>query len=108
MSVSPFTSAHRFYVKSLYKRFLKNSLDWTIDRSIWRGKAVLIRAEFERNRDVHDPRALSAILARAEDDLANRRHPDPYIPAMMPGGTKWERNAPPPLGPIFDHTAVHH
>lgn len=50
MSVSPFTSAHRFYVKSLYKRFLKNSLDWTIDRSIWRGKAVLIRAEFERNR----------------------------------------------------------
>ena len=29
-------------------------------------------------RDVHDPRALAAIFAKAEADLADRKHPDPY------------------------------
>jgi hypothetical protein len=31
------------------------------------------------NRNVHDPRALAAVLEKAEADLAQRRHPDPYI-----------------------------
>lgn len=30
-------------------------------------------------RDVHDPRALAVILEKAEEDLAKRKHPDPYI-----------------------------
>jgi hypothetical protein len=29
--------------------------------------------------NVHDPRALAAILQKAEVDLANMKHPDPYI-----------------------------
>ena len=29
--------------------------------------------------NVHDPRALAAILQKAEADLANMKHPDPYI-----------------------------
>jgi hypothetical protein len=45
-----FGTVHRQYVQSLYKRRLKNSLDWTIRRDVWRGKAMQIRAEFERNR----------------------------------------------------------
>ena len=49
-AASPFSAAHRYYVKSLYKRYLKNELDWTIRRDIWRQKATQIRAEFERNR----------------------------------------------------------
>ena len=49
-AVSPFSAAHRFYVKSLYKRMLKNELDWMINRQEWRWKALQIRAEFERNR----------------------------------------------------------
>jgi NADH dehydrogenase (ubiquinone) 1 beta subcomplex subunit 9 len=47
------------------------------------------------------------ILEKAEEELARKRHPDPYIPATFPGGTKWERNLPPTLGPIFDHEAHH-
>lgn len=42
---SPFTTAHRSYVKSLYKRYLKNELDWVIRRDIWRDRAIEIRAE---------------------------------------------------------------
>ncbi|EGO27615.1 NDUFB9, NADH-ubiquinone oxidoreductase [Serpula lacrymans var. lacrymans S7.9] len=108
MSTSPFTSAHRLYVKSLYRRMLKNELDWVVRRDLWRGRAMLIRAEFERNRDVSDPRALAVILEKAEADLASKLHPDPYIPPTMPGGTKWERNIPPTIAPLFDHTAVGH
>ena len=37
-------------MKSLYKRYLTNALDWTIRRDIWRGQAMQIRAEFEKNR----------------------------------------------------------
>ncbi|KAI5993560.1 NDUFB9, NADH-ubiquinone oxidoreductase [Pisolithus albus] len=119
MATTPFSSAHRLYVKSLYRRMLKNELDWVVRRDIWRGRALMIRAEFERNRDVHDPRALAEIFERAEADLAERQHPDPYIrkwphiihssqaqyrPApAMPGGTKWERNIPPTMAPLYDH-----
>ncbi|TFY61788.1 hypothetical protein EVG20_g6922 [Dentipellis fragilis] len=108
MSVSPFSSAHRLYVKSLYKRMLRNEQDWVIRYDLFRPRALAIRAEFESNRNVNDPRALANILEKAEAKLAERRHPDPYIPAPYPDGTKWERNVPPPLGPIFDHEAQGH
>ncbi|KAF8969327.1 hypothetical protein BDZ97DRAFT_1726045 [Flammula alnicola] len=106
MSASAFSSAHRLYVKSLYRRYLKNALDWTIRRDVWRGEALQIRAEFEANRrNVHDPRALAAILEKAEANLAAVRHPDPVIPPEAPGGTKWERNLPPSMAPLYDHEA---
>ncbi|KAF4575349.1 hypothetical protein EYR36_006708 [Pleurotus pulmonarius] len=92
--MSTFTAAHRSYVMSLYKRTLKNSLDWTVRRDLWRAEAMMIRAEFERNRDVHDPRALAVILEKAEANLAKKKHPDPVISPLYPGGTKWERNTP--------------
>ena len=49
---SPFTAAHRTYVKSLYRRILQNELDWIVQRDLWRARALTIRAEFERNRCV--------------------------------------------------------
>jgi hypothetical protein len=41
---------NRLYVKSLYKRYLTNALNWYIRRDLWRNKAIEIRADFERNR----------------------------------------------------------
>ncbi|KAJ7632091.1 hypothetical protein B0H17DRAFT_961827, partial [Mycena rosella] len=86
---SHFASVHRQYVQSLYKRTLKNSLDWTISRHDWRRKAMEIRAQFEHNRDVTDPRQLARVLEQAEAKLAAWKHPDPYIAPTAPGGTKW-------------------
>ncbi|KAG9104202.1 hypothetical protein FRC06_004627 [Ceratobasidium sp. 370] len=86
---SPFSSAHRLHVKSLYKRYLTDAQNWCIRRDLWRNKAIEIRAEFERNRNVKDPRAIAQIMADAEARLAARAHPDPYIHAMYPGGSKW-------------------
>ncbi|KDR84021.1 hypothetical protein GALMADRAFT_219847 [Galerina marginata CBS 339.88] len=101
-----FTAAHRLYVKSLYKRYLKNALDWTIRRDLWRAEAQQIRAEFEYNRNVSNPRELAQILERAEAHLAKFKHPDPVIPPTAPGGTKWERNLPPSMAPLYDHEAA--
>jgi hypothetical protein len=42
----------RLYVKSLYRRYLTNALNWYIRRDLWRQRAIEIRAEFERNRCV--------------------------------------------------------
>ncbi|KAI9633002.1 uncharacterized protein MKK02DRAFT_40382 [Dioszegia hungarica] len=93
--VPAYTVAHRLYVKSLYKRYLVNSLNWYIRRDLWRDKAIEIRAEFERNRNISDPRALALVLEQAEERLAKDLHPDPYRSPMFPDGTKWERNIPP-------------
>ncbi|CAO1636115.1 unnamed protein product [Sympodiomycopsis kandeliae] len=92
---SPFTTAHRSYVKSLYKRILKNELNWLVRRDLWRDRAIEVRAEFERNRDIRNPREIARVLDQAEKQLKGIQHPDPYKPAMAEDGTKWERNLPP-------------
>ncbi|KJA29713.1 hypothetical protein HYPSUDRAFT_196056 [Hypholoma sublateritium FD-334 SS-4] len=108
MSATAFSSAHRLYVKSLYRRYLKNSLDWTIRRDVWRAQAMQIRADFEANRNVTDPRALAIILQNAEAALNEVRHPDPVIASTAPGGTKWERNLPPSMAPLYHHEDAAH
>ncbi|BEI83992.1 hypothetical protein CcaverHIS002_0405960 [Cutaneotrichosporon cavernicola] len=107
MSSGPqaFSNAHRLYVKSLYRRYLNNALNWYIRRDLWRQKAIEIRAEFERNRNISEPRALAIVLEQAEARLAKDAHPDPYRPPLFPGGTKWERNIPPKM---FGGEAHHH
>ncbi|EJT48990.1 hypothetical protein A1Q2_07939 [Trichosporon asahii var. asahii CBS 8904] len=108
MSATPataFSHAHKAYVKSLYRRYLANELDWYIRRDAWRQRAMEIRAEFERNRNVSDPRALAIILEKAEENLRKNQHPDPYHPPMFPDGTKWERNIPPRM---FTEEEAHH
>ncbi|GAA5983534.1 hypothetical protein JCM10908_000322 [Rhodotorula pacifica] len=94
-AVSPFSQAHRRYVMHLYRRALKGALDWYVRRDLWRNKAIEIRAQFERNRNVRDPRAVAALLNEAEREVQKVAHPDPYRPPMFPDGTKWERNIPP-------------
>lgn len=80
MSSAPvsFQTAHRLYVKSLYKRSLKLSLDWYIRRDLWRQKALDIRHQFELNKNVTSPKELQQIFAKTEKQLEEFAHPDPY------------------------------
>ncbi|ETS61336.1 hypothetical protein PaG_04357 [Moesziomyces aphidis] len=94
---SAFSHAHKAYVKSLYRRYLKNELDWCIRRDVWRDRAIEIRVAFERNRNIRNPRELANLFEKAERELKTRQHPDPHRPAMFEDGTKWERNLPPPM-----------
>lgn len=51
-------TANVFSYRSLYRRSLKLSLDWSIRRDVWRPQALNIRELFEANRDVKEPRQL--------------------------------------------------
>ncbi|KAF4594473.1 NADH dehydrogenase (ubiquinone) 1 beta subcomplex 9 [Ophiocordyceps camponoti-floridani] len=82
---------------SLYRRALKLTLDWAVQRQIWRGQALYIRSLFEANRNISDPRQRKALLAETEKLLDSWKHPDPYIPPTAPGGSKYERNLPSPV-----------
>ncbi|PKI83488.1 hypothetical protein MVES_002643 [Malassezia vespertilionis] len=73
-----FSELHTKYVKDLYRSFLRNSLNWHIRRDVWRQDAMRIRAEFEDNRNVQNPRLLASILKEAEKKLMSWQHPDPY------------------------------
>ncbi|KAF8461126.1 hypothetical protein BDZ91DRAFT_737893 [Kalaharituber pfeilii] len=82
---------------SLYRRSLKLSLSWCVRRDIWRQHAVQIRHLFELNRHVSDPRIIRDLLADTEAVLEKWKHPDHYLPPTAPGGSKYERNVPPPI-----------
>jgi len=73
-----FSTLHKQYVTNLYRRFLRNSLNWRIRRDTWRADAAHIRAQFEFNRNVRNPRELATIFTKAEEQLESRQHPDPY------------------------------
>lgn len=76
---SPAQVAHRLQVQSLYKRSLKLSLDWYIQRDLWRQKALAIRAQFEQNKHVTNPRQIQQLVQNAEKELESWAHPDPYL-----------------------------
>ncbi|KAJ6115136.1 hypothetical protein N7486_000914 [Penicillium sp. IBT 16267x] len=92
---------------SLYRRSLKQSLDWAVDRRVWRGQAVYIRSLFEANKDVRDPRQQQVLLRETEKLLQEWKHPDPYRPPTAPGGNKWERNLPARILPYAAPPATH-
>ncbi|SAM04626.1 hypothetical protein [Absidia glauca] len=97
-------NAHRLQVKSLYKRSLKLSLDWIIQRDIWRQEALHIRHQFEQNRNVTNPVEIKALMLATEQKLLDWQHPDHYKLPLGPEGTKWERNLPPIVdGPAAEH-----
>jgi NADH dehydrogenase (ubiquinone) 1 beta subcomplex subunit 9 len=92
--------------RSLYRRALKLTLDWSVQRSVWRGQALYIRSLFERQKDVMEPRkqkvrhwqdnkiksvelttSQQALIDEAEALLEKWKHPDPYRPPTAPGGT---------------------
>ncbi|KZT60711.1 hypothetical protein CALCODRAFT_464956 [Calocera cornea HHB12733] len=106
MSLSAYSAAHRLRVKTLYKAMLKDALDWTIQRDIWRIKAIEIRAMFERNRNIQDARQVDILMQKAEADYQKGKHPDPQVWPRYFGGTRYERNIPPPMEP--PEAASHH
>lgn len=87
---------NRKAVQTLYRQSLRLTKSWINRRDLWREKALEIRAEFESNKGIQDPRHVQALLNNTQQLLTKYRHPDPIIPPLRPGGTKYERNIPPP------------
>ncbi|KAF3790833.1 NADH dehydrogenase ubiquinone 1 beta subcomplex subunit 9 [Nymphaea thermarum] len=82
-------AAQKERVRILYRRTLKDTLDWA---------ASDLREKFEANRHVEDLDTIDRMLDEAEARFNWWRHPDPYIVPWAPGGSKFCRNPTPPSG----------
>lgn len=86
---------HAQRVTRLYRASLRTSRDWVIDYDMWIAEALKIQAQFQANKNVslvEGQRLVEEGMAK----LMQRRHPEPYIPIYKEGGSKYQRNVPPP------------
>lgn len=86
---------HTQRVTRLYRGSLRTARDWLIDYDLWIEECVKIQARFRANK--HKSLAEGKFLVeKGMAELLQKRHPEPYIPNYAPGGTKYQRNVPPP------------
>lgn len=90
-------ASHASRVRTAYRRILKSHLNWGIMRSQFYVLAEHTRAAFDANRGLTNVSAAARALEDAEAFAAVNTHPDPYVIPELPGGTKYQRNAPPPI-----------
>lgn len=91
-------AAQKERVRLLYRRALKDTLNWAVHRHLFYQDASDLREKFEANRDVDNPDVIDRLIDDAEAQYRNFQHPDPYIVPWAPGGSKFTRNPPPPKG----------
>ncbi|RWR85915.1 NADH dehydrogenase ubiquinone 1 beta subcomplex subunit 9-like protein [Cinnamomum micranthum f. kanehirae] len=91
-------AAQRERVRILYRRALKDTLNWAVHRHLFYQDASDLRERFEANKHVEDIHAIDRLIEDAEATFNKWRHPDPYIVPWAPGGSKFSRNPKPPEG----------
>ncbi|KAL8143762.1 hypothetical protein V2J09_016794 [Rumex salicifolius] len=91
-------AAQKQRVRLLYRKALKDTLNWAVHRHLFYEDADLLRNKFEANRSMEDPDAIDHMIANAEATYNKFRHPDPYTVPWAPGGSKFHRNPTPPAG----------
>ena len=98
------TLTHQQQVCRLYRDCLKTAFSWASTRDLYLKDAQKIREEFRKNAAL-DPESAEAkkLLADGQKRLEEHRHPDQYIICWGVGGSKYMRNAPPPLEVCYPH-----
>ncbi|KAJ4870866.1 NADH dehydrogenase [ubiquinone] 1 beta subcomplex subunit 9 [Raphanus sativus] len=91
-------AAQKERVRILYRRALKDTLNWAVHRHIFYRDASDLREKFNANQDVEDVDRIDKLIAHGEAEYDKWRHPDPYIVPWAPGGSKFCRNPTPPAG----------
>ncbi|KAL6504913.1 NADH dehydrogenase [ubiquinone] 1 beta subcomplex subunit 9 [Orobanche hederae] len=103
-------AAQKERVRTLYRRALKDTLNWAVHRHLFYHDADALREKFEANRQVvcylhillvalqEDIELIDKMITAGEASYNKWRHPDPYIVPWAPGGTKFCRNPTPPAG----------
>lgn len=86
---------HGQRVTRLYRASLRTARDWLIDTDAWIEECINIQSRFRVNKDksITEGRFL---VEKGMEELLSRRHPEPYVPIYMPGGSSYQRNVPPP------------
>ncbi|CAM8932351.1 unnamed protein product [Rhodiola kirilowii] len=91
-------AAQKERVRILYRRALKDTLNWAVHRHLFYQDASELREKFEANRNVEDADRIDRMIEQAEATYQNFRHPDPYVVPWATGGSKFTRNPIPPAG----------
>uniref|UniRef100_F6I186 NADH dehydrogenase [ubiquinone] 1 beta subcomplex subunit 9 n=1 Tax=Vitis vinifera TaxID=29760 RepID=F6I186_VITVI len=95
-------AAQKERVRILYRRALKDTLNWAVHRHLFYQDASDLREKFDANKHVEDLDTIDRMIADGEARYDKWRHPDPYIVPWAPGGSKFTRNPTPPAGDL-DH-----
>ncbi|XP_012480414.1 NADH dehydrogenase [ubiquinone] 1 beta subcomplex subunit 9 isoform X2 [Gossypium raimondii] len=77
-------AAQKERVRILYRRALKDTLNWAVHRHL-----------FYQDEDLD---TIDKMIDAGEATYNKWRHPDPYIVPWAPGGSKFTRNPVPPSG----------
>ncbi|GAY52850.1 hypothetical protein CUMW_145160 [Citrus unshiu] len=72
-------AAQKERVQILYRRALKDTLNWAVHRHLFYKDADDLRLRFEANKHVTDLDAVDRMIDEAEATYNKWRHPDPYI-----------------------------
>ncbi|XP_057783146.1 NADH dehydrogenase [ubiquinone] 1 beta subcomplex subunit 9-like isoform X3 [Salvia miltiorrhiza] len=72
-------AAQKERVRILYRRALKDTLNWAVHRHLFYHDADALREKFEANRQVEDIELIDKMIAAGEASHDKWRHPDPYI-----------------------------
>ncbi|KAJ8642234.1 hypothetical protein MRB53_018928 [Persea americana] len=91
-------AAQKERVRILYRRALKDTLNWAVHRHLFYQEASDLRERFEANKHVEDANTIDILIEEGEATYNKWRHPDPYIVPWAPGGSKFSRNPKPPEG----------
>ena len=70
---------HQQRVTRLYRNCLKHLLSWTMNRRLWREKAVILRERFDDNKHLTDRIQIEKAVKEGEDTFRQFMHPAPYI-----------------------------
>ncbi|KAK4284790.1 hypothetical protein QN277_001573 [Acacia crassicarpa] len=91
-------AAQKERVQILYRRALRDTLNWAVHRHLFYDDASNLRERFEANRHVENLDTIDRLIEDGEATYNKWRHPDPYIVPWAPGGSKFTRNPTPPEG----------
>ncbi|XP_033104775.1 NADH dehydrogenase [ubiquinone] 1 beta subcomplex subunit 9-like [Anneissia japonica] len=88
--------SHSQKVLRLYKKSYRHLESWITDRPDFRYEATVLRARFDEHKNEKNLQKAQELLKAGEDEFWEKQHPQPYIFIDSPGGTRYERNIPPP------------
>lgn len=91
-------AAQKQQVRLLYRRSLRDTLNWAVHRHLFYSDADELRKKFDASSSVDDLDTIDRMIADGEAEYNKWRHPDPYLVPWAPGGTKFCRNPEPPKG----------
>ncbi|KAG7010888.1 NADH dehydrogenase [ubiquinone] 1 beta subcomplex subunit 9, partial [Cucurbita argyrosperma subsp. argyrosperma] len=72
-------AAQKERVRILYRRALKDTLNWAVHRHLFYRDASDLRERFDANKHVEDLDRIDRMIADGEASYNKWRHPDPYI-----------------------------